>query len=214
MEASGIGEKNCDSEFFSNLKMVKKMQETTDENQTQSNVRTFPEISALINSFYETVPGPVIGSFQKESKTAEQCEAFKQRIDDAQAIVETLEVLRQSGNQTFTVEELSANKMSKKKLQKIAGPFGININQSKGKLVEALTDMPKSIEFTRTDRWLNPDELGMRGPNKFWARMKEARAAYETASGEAYPHPRQEESAARIATEAEAAPEAPEGPGQ
>lgn len=214
METSGLGEVDYNSEFFSNLKMVKKMQESTDENQTQSNVRTYPEITALINSFYETVPGPVIGSFQKELKTPEQCEAFRKRIDDAQAIVETLEILRQSGNNVFTVEDLTSGKMTKKKLQNIAGPFGINISQNKAALIETLEGMPKSIEFTRTDRWTNPDELGMRGQNKFWARMGEARAAYETASGEAYLHKRQLENLAarEEATTAEDAPAAPELP--
>ncbi len=194
--------------------MVKKMQNDADENQTQSNVRTFPEITALINSFYETVPGPVIGSFQKDPKTAEQIEAFRKRIDEAQAIVETLEVLRQSGSQVFTVEELSVPKMTKRKLQDIAGPFGINISQNKESLIGELEGMPKSIEFTRTDRWLNPDELGMRGQNKFWTRMGEARDAYETASGEAYPHKRQLENLAarEEAAAAEDAPAAPEMP--
>ena len=66
------------------------MSENNVNNQTQSNVRTHPEITELITTFYETVPGPVVGSFKRDSKTAEQCEALRQKIDEAKEIVETM----------------------------------------------------------------------------------------------------------------------------
>ncbi|RLI54281.1 MAG: hypothetical protein DRP09_13465, partial [Candidatus Thorarchaeota archaeon] len=113
------------------------MPENNNTNQTPSIVRTFPEIREIVNSFYETLPGPVIGSFKHEPKTEEQCEAFRKKIDEAQAIMEEIESLRLAGQSTFEVGELEA--MKKAKLQQIAATFGISPKQSKAALVAELT---------------------------------------------------------------------------
>jgi len=164
------------------------MSENIDNDQTQSVVKTFPEIKAVVDGFYATLPGPVVGSFAREEKTPEQCEAFKSKIDEAQSIMEEIESLRLSGEKTFTEGEL--DDMKKAKLQKIALTFGINPRQSKPALVAELTGQLKSIPVLQTDLWKIEDELGMKR-SALWGRMQEARDAYKIASGEAYPHPRQ-----------------------
>lgn len=164
------------------------MSENIDNDQTQSVVRTFPEIKAVVDGFYDTLPGPVVGSFARDEKTTEQCEAFKAKIDEAQAIMEEIETLRLSGDKTFTAGELGD--MKKASLQKIAVTFGVKPKQSVAALVKELEGKPKSIPVLRTNLWQNEDDLGMK-TSSLWGRLQEARNAYETASGEAYPHPRQ-----------------------
>lgn len=165
------------------------MPETIENNQTHSIVKTIPEIQEVVAAFYDTLPGPVVGSFSREKKTPEQCEAFKKKIDEAQAIMEEIESFRLAlKNNAFTDGEL--DDMTKAQLQRIAVAFGMSPKQSKAALVGALEGKPKSIPVLQTNLWKKEDELGMK-KSILWGRMQEARDAYETASGTPYPHPRQ-----------------------
>lgn len=165
------------------------MPENNIENQPHSIVKTFPEIQEVVAAFYDTLPGPVVGSFSREEKTAEQCEAFKRKIDEAQAIMEEIESFRLALDRNpFNAEEL--DDMNKAKLQKIAVTFGMKPKQSKQALVAELTGKPKSIPVLQTNLWKKEDELGIK-KSALWGRMQEARDAYQKASGTPYPHPRQ-----------------------
>jgi len=138
------------------------------------------------------LPGPVIGSFSREEKTEEQIEAFKRKIDEGQAIFDEIKATRLASREDIFDEE-TLGKMNKAKLQKVAVTFGMNPKQTAPKLREALIGQPKSIPVLQTRYWRIEDELGMKKGSALIARLREAREAYHTASGEEYLHPLQME---------------------
>lgn len=168
------------------------MSENTDTDQLHSHVKTFSEVQEIVSEFYDTLPGPVVGSFSKEKKTPEQCEAFKKKIDEAQAIFDEIKATRLASKEDVFDEETLAG-MNKAKLQKIAITFGMNPKQTAPKLREALVGQSKSIPVLQTRYWRLEDELGMKKGSALIARLREAREAYHTASGEEYLHPLQME---------------------
>ena len=98
-------------------------------------------------------------------------------IDRGQEIAEKVECLRLKINPVFTAEELqNGDKFPYKTLQAIAKDNGVPANQSKEKVIVALTGVHKSLRVRR-------ETIG-----KLYGRLKWARRVAN------YPHPRQQAS--------------------
>jgi len=154
--------------------------------QTKGHVKTFPDLQALVNTFFDVLPGQAVGQVQrnKDSLSIEDIETFKNRIKLGQELFEEFEAARLATNTHFTAEELE--KMDRSKLQKIAKGFRVKATMSNKNLIATLTGRPKSIPAIKTKYWKNKD-----GRSILISRLREAREAYKAATGEDFSHPRQ-----------------------
>jgi hypothetical protein len=160
--------------------------EASQTESVQGHVRTFPEIKALVDTFYGALPGEMIGTVQKRTTlTEEEKDAFKGRVNLAQELFEEFEATRLATRSNFTAEELRG--LGYKKLQMIAKSFRLNAKMSENGLVVELTGKPKSIPVTQTKYWKDKDNRSV-----LIARLREARTAYKTVTGEDITHPRQQ----------------------
>ena len=144
------------------------------------NVKTFPDLRALVDRFFDILPGQLIGAVKNNIDTLkpETIENFKKEIDKAQEIFEEFEATRLATSNNFTEEELA--KLGLKKLQMIAKSFRMSAKMSEKTLIKNLTGKPKSIPVTQTKYWKTSDNK-----STLVQRLREAREVV------GYFHPRQ-----------------------